>query len=175
MKKLILLFLSISLLIACSDDQDGVTDISNDDIVGIWNITKSEFSGTATATVQGIPVTGSAKGSGKNYDLTLTFKENPNEFNFEGTFTSVVEISIQGQTQMVERELNSLGDVTVGTWKIENNQLFSENDGVTSEALPIESISSNKIVVKIDIDQTFTSPQDIPITVKGIGTVILEK
>ncbi|WP_075342729.1 lipocalin family protein [Tenacibaculum agarivorans] len=175
MKKLILLFLSISLLIACSDDQDGVTDISNDDIVGTWNITKSEFSGTATATVQGIPVTGSAKGTGKDYDLALTFKENPNEFSFEGTFTSVVEVSIQGQTQIVERELNSLGEVTVGTWKIENNQLFFENGGVTSEALPIESISSNKIVVKIDIDQTFTSPQDIPVTVKGIGTVILEK
>ncbi len=173
MKKLLLLFVSTLLFISCSDESNNNVDVNQNDLVGTWSLTKFDLDATTSGSSQGIDFSSNIKSIGKDYNLTITFTENPKEFTVDGSFTLVSTTNIAGDIDTVEEEVSTISELNSGEWKIENNQLLLIGDNISS-GININSFTGNKIILKQPVDFNRTE-QGGTIKIKSETTFIFEK
>ena len=188
MKK-ILFALTFLFFISCADNEENI-DATTSDFVGTWNLTSFNglAEGTTTGTFDNIVYTASNQSYGKDFDMTFTFSENPNEYTSNGSFTSVVEYedSNSGGPQINEDLITAEKSFDSGTWSIDNDKFFLENGfedeiEIPSEidldlinGLSIKSITDTKIVLEEEVSEIF-SGDEISYEINVKITVVLER
>lgn len=146
MKKLLILFVGLSLTImSCSSDDDGGNSI-NGSIVGTWTLTKLTSDtdmGFATAT-----------GQGKNYDGTLTFNDQPNQVFGSGSVVLEITTYINGVAlATTEEEISLENQFETGQWELSGDQLTLSGAG-SSVTVTVLQLTSNSLIFRYDTDGT---------------------
>jgi Lipocalin-like domain len=143
-----LLFLGLLVFVSCSEDEDPMPTAAG--LIGSWSVTDLEYEGTTTTTVTGISLTADFTGVGKDFDLTVTFSENPNMVVSEGSYTVTLTTTFAGQSETEDIELDSF--ISDGTWSLNNKILSVTTSGVTQEAT-IVSQTDTTLVVKVEVEE----------------------
>jgi len=169
MKK-ILFAITILIFVSCMDNEENINPVVSD-FIGTWNLTSLEIVGNNTVSYDNISYTTMTTNFGKDFDFTITFSENPNEYTTTGKFTSVLEyeesslIGLQNQ----EYEVTAEESLDSGTWAIEDNKLTIENGFEELIDIPVEvdldqingisikSISANEIILEDTVIQDLYS------------------
>ena len=163
MKKLALfLFLAAttSMFTSCGDDDDSIV-VDESLVPGIWNLTETRSeNGRASATIQGIPLSGDYSVTGNNYAATITFTEStvetePNTFVGSGGFTLVASVTIPTQ-EPIEVEQNIPELFGTGEWTVSGNTLTLDVQGETT-SYEIISLTDQSMTLKIAIDEEIST------------------
>jgi len=138
-------FLCIAMLVllsSCSsDDNNNGSNISTAEIVGIWIGESVDYSGTGSTIFQGETITANFDGEGFDIDYTLTFTENPNNVVANGSYSVVLDYTINGQTE--EQIIEDLEFLNNGTWNISGDMLTIVSEGETSDVEILELTDSS--------------------------------
>jgi len=186
MKK-ILFALTILIFASCADNEESINPVISD-FTGTWNLTFLEVIGDNTASYGNISYTTMTKNFGKNFNYTITFTENPNEYTTAGKFTSVLEYDESDlfDVQNLEYVVSAEESLDTGTWAIENNKLTIENgfqnlidipaeiDLDQLDGISIKSISENEIILEDTVKQNLTG-DEISYEIDAIITIKLTK
>ena len=170
LKKFIALF-SIILFISCNNSEDSTpidTTAQEDDLVGTWSLTEITQDGTATATVQGVPVETNYTSFGKNIDAQIVFTQNPNNFTASGGFTSVVTVTLLGQSTTEEFPIVIDGVLNQGTWEV-NQGVITVTQNSDSQAFNITELTDTRLKLEIELKQ------DVPIQGNTFSTKSVAK
>lgn len=117
--KITLLSFALVFFASCEDD-----DSSNDtsaDLVGTWSMTSLDYDGTSSTTFQGTTTSIDFIGEGTNIDYTLTFDENPNNFDASGSYDIELTTDFMGQTTTQTESVEDAN--STGTWSRDGNTL----------------------------------------------------
>jgi len=153
--KLLFIALAVTLFSACNDDEDAPS-ISEELLVGDWELTDLDYSGTSVLTVPGLDegVTTTFEGTGLNLNLDLTFTTDPNEFITQGDYGVRLVTVIEGQE--IVNELENADFINDGTWTRNGNTLtVTSTLGGTQDATII-SVDENNFTLGYNFQQTVT-------------------
>lgn len=119
--KLCMALFLITSLVGCSSDDDGGNDTSAS-LVGTWAVTSLEYEGSTSFDFLGETVNTDFNGVGQNFDLDITFTENPNEYTTEGSYDVVLDFTVNGMTETETTSVDNLEGE--GTWERNGNILL---------------------------------------------------
>ncbi|MDO6761489.1 hypothetical protein Q4566_14855 [Tamlana sp. 2_MG-2023] len=95
MKKIIVLFSVLSLVLtSCSNDD--VVGFTSEDLIGKWECTSVDYDGTATVTVNGETSKITITGEDINNSMISTFNESNKVLFTQGTFTIELRMTVGG-------------------------------------------------------------------------------
>ncbi len=183
MKKLLLLFVSMSLFIGCSDDNgETLADVDASEIVGKWDLVDFKSDGKTTTTLQGQSIDSDYSSFGKDYNFEVDFGDNPKNVTGTGSYTTVITTTTLGQTQTQEVPTSSASGLESGTWSVSggvltiapNNQ--AQTNLVTNAKIIEFDVDTMKL--KLDINETVEEQQqglDIKVTVNATAFLTLKK
>src|SRR5690349_21529334 len=117
MKIIKLFFLGIAVLFfSCgSDDEAPLPAIEG--MVGTWNVTAIDYSGTTTTSAAGQSIKATFTGKGKDIDYTTTFSVEPNEVVSNGDYVIELKTTVMGQTTTEDYYFDEV--LMDGTWELE--------------------------------------------------------
>ena len=140
--------------ISCTDDESTPIDTNaqENDLVGTWSLTEITQDGTATSTVQGVPVETNYTSFGKNIDAQIAFSQNPNNFTASGGFTSVVTVTLLGQSTSQEFPIVIDGVLNQGTWEV-NQGIITVTQNNDSQSLNITQLTDTQLKLEIELKQ----------------------
>ncbi|HEY3402151.1 MAG TPA: hypothetical protein VGK59_02125 [Ohtaekwangia sp.] len=142
-----------ALLFSCSDDEAPLP--TADGMIGVWNVTAVDYSGTSTTTFEGQTMKATFTGKGKEMDYTTTFSSSPNTVVSQGSYVIELKTTMAGQTTTEDYEFE---DAFVdGNWELDGRTLTVTNGSETQEATITKQTATN-LEVRVDIDQTETDP-----------------
>ena len=179
MKKLIILFISITLLYSCSANISSENTLTKSNLVGVWNLTSFKMEDTLLEVTQPGNITLSATAVGKNLNAKITFSENPDVAKIEGDLD--VELTYEfGGTQVEDFNLDEslFTDIFGGTttsWTLENNTLTFNGSNSNSIDVNVLEFSSNKIVLSTSITKTTITIGSSSSEVSGTALMTFEK
>jgi hypothetical protein len=148
--KLLLLCVAV-ILFSCSDDDDPKPTTQG--MIGAWSVTAVDYKGTTTTTAQGASIKADFTGTGKNMNLTVTFKETPKVVTNEGSYSIDLKTTIMGQTSTDQYDFDEV--FTNGTWALDGNTLTITSSNGTEKATIVEQ-SSTILKLKVDTTETET-------------------
>ncbi|MEL7005708.1 MAG: lipocalin family protein [Bacteroidota bacterium] len=153
--KLFFILLAVTIFSACSDDEDA-PNISEDLLVGDWELTDLDYSGTSVLTVPGLGegITSTFEGTGLNLNLDLTFTTDPNEFITQGDYGVRLVTTIEGQE--VVNELENADFINNGTWTRDGNILTVTSTLGGPQEATIISVDQNSFTLGYDFEETVT-------------------
>ncbi|UKM64101.1 lipocalin family protein [Flavobacteriaceae bacterium GSB9] len=157
MKKLPLLFtLLIAIMTSCSSD-DSTSEITAD-IVGTWEMTDYDYTGTTKTTFEGQTYSADYVGEAFNIDYRMTFNENPNTIETEGSFSLELTTTAFGETSTQVVNTDDVETINAGTWEIQNGNLVTQADGGIEATYKIEELTETSLVLslnqEVDISQS---------------------
>ena len=158
MKRLFLLSLSV-FFIACSSDDDSTgVSIAEADLVGTWDLTSFEQSGSTSTTVAGQTIASTFTAVGSQFDFTTTFTADPNQASSEGTY--VIDVRTETAGEVVEEQAtvdsNDFDSGALsGTWRIEGDKLLTNESGQDAE-YTVTAFSGNSITLNLTLQQSLT-------------------
>ncbi len=173
--KILLLITIVAFLTACESNDNSDINITNEDLVGEWNVTAQTLDITTTGNFQGIALTSKTTGYGKDFDFTYTFSKNPNIVAVKGKYTSVTTTSILGQPDNTQEiEVHSVDGFDSGTWNLSGNTIsITDSSNLTGIADVIE-FTGNRIKLQLTINET-ESINGANVSVSGEMFLTLEK
>ena len=161
--KFVSVFCLTILFISCSSDDSSPIDTNAqaDDLTAIWNLNEITQEGTITTDVQGVPVQSTFTSFGKDINAQVEFKQNPNNFTSSGSYTSVVTISLLGQSNTQEVSVPIDDFLNQGTWSLNNGVMTISQNGETVEANVIE-LTNTSLKLELEderviVEQGFTN------------------
>ena len=147
--KLCLLGILIITAASCNKDDDKV---ESGNIVGQWRMTDIHSNnGVLETTIGGETINATYSFHGTDYNTITTFTENPNEFSSTGSYTSLTDFVIQGQTEHDTSVVDAFAGT--GTWSINGTKLTQIFSGDTS-IFDILELSGSKLRLQANIDET---------------------
>ena len=151
--KLCLLGILIITAASCNKDDDPV---KNGSIVGQWRMTDFHCNdGVVETSIAGENSNYTFSFHGTDYNSSMTFSENPNEFTITGSYTILGEYVSEKQTV---RDTSDVDAITgIGTWSINGDKLTQIFAGDTA-IYDILELSDSKMRLQIITDETYTEP-----------------
>ncbi|WP_375561520.1 hypothetical protein ACE193_02885 [Bernardetia sp. OM2101] len=142
--KFVFVFALISFLSACGNDDDENTTPSGDGIIGTWKVTEIDYTGTTTASQQGVEFEADFEGEGVDMDLEMQFDNNMN-YTTSGDYSIILTTSFFGQS--IEQRYDAVGFVGAGTWSQDGDQIIISSGGETNTLTVLEN-SGNTLKVE---------------------------
>lgn len=159
MKTTRLLLLSLAVIfLSCSEDEEPLP--TSQGMVGTWDMTAVDYTGTSTTTMQGASMTTDYTGTGKEMNVVSTFTENPNTVLTQGSYIIVLKGTSMGQTITEEVPFDEV--VTDGTWTLSGRTLTVTGLNGPEEATILEQTSTS-LIMRMDVTKSVTS-QDITVS-----------
>ncbi len=163
---LALLFIAVT---SCSEDD--APSKNNSMIVGDWKLEEFNYQGETSGTYQGMDLSSSYEGIGKNINATLSFNED-NTFDFQGDYE--VDLSYEGMTQNYPMENVS----SSGNWSVDGDYIITSSAigqvqtqavvGPQEGRMRISELTENRMVLIIDQESTMSqSGMDFMIRMGG--------
>ncbi|WP_215226183.1 lipocalin-like domain-containing protein [Echinicola shivajiensis] len=138
----LLLFAFVVFLFSCTNDE---TPSSDNSVVGTWDLTGMVYTGTSTTTFEEMEFPSSFEGMATDMDCSLEFKDSPQTFVSEGSYTINLKTEIFGQVS--EYNLRMEGFMESGPYELKDGQLIvTPSDGVP-DAAKIVSLTDNEMVL----------------------------
>ena len=168
--KLLLISLAV-ILFACGGEDEDPKPVTTDGLVGAWALTGLNYAGTSKTSTGGFEVAADFTGTGKDMNMTITFKENPATFTSQGKYTITLTTTTMGQS--VTEDYPFEGFLTNGTWVLKGKVLTVTGTGGTQEATIIEQTSTT-LKMEWNLTQT-TSVQGVTVVKNVHGTYTFQK
>tara|TARA_R110002074_G_scaffold42236_3_gene111185 strand:- start:393 stop:980 length:588 start_codon:yes stop_codon:yes gene_type:complete len=158
----LLLFLPI---ISCSDNEIITTPISQNDLLGLWNVSNyNTNNGEANAYVNGQVISGSFNSYGTTMNVTSLFEETPNIVTTQGSFTINNTATFLGQSYNNSYALNQIPDfISSANWTLQDNVLTFSNQNQTILA-DIVYFRNDTLLLKTLFNKDLTNFIDYDIT-----------
>ena len=139
MKKLSILSLVLLsfLVISCGESEEPSEEPQ---VVGTWNLLEAQVDASGTVTIPGspVPIPVILTGEGDEYNLTLTFGEDPNDVSATGSFVLNVAVATSG-IPLGNESIPIEGDDTFsGTWTQSGDQLVVVDGSETLDLTILE-------------------------------------
>ncbi len=156
-----LIAISTTLLISCSGDEDSV-DPSSGLIVGSWELTGMDYTGTSLVDYAGLTAETSFVGTGVAFDCAVEFGENPNTVSSSGSYTIQLETTFEGETVVSEVTLTDV--IGAGTWEIQGNKLVSSGTNTVGGVTQVASgaydiLELTQDILRFGLDTTIEQSQ----------------
>ncbi|MFK5855600.1 MAG: hypothetical protein QM503_05680 [Bacteroidota bacterium] len=156
-KVLLLLVLGLT-IISCSKDETPQT--SSADVVGVWNCSSVDYTGSTVTEFLGQSMTADFIGEGYDVDFTFTLSENPNVASSNGSYSIKLTTTTLGQT--IDQNIENIAFTYVGTWSMADNKISITSEGETSVATIVELTDT---VLKLNIlEESTTSNNGATVT-----------
>ena len=156
MKKYFLLTLVTSctfIFTSCSKDDDGV-DATDSQIIGAWNLTALNVNdGRVEIITDGQSIVSELEITGKDFDATVTFAEDPKTVTSEGTFNATVTTTTMGQTETEEQEGDDFFDNKA--WSL-NGSVLTIGTGEEEQSFTITRLTDSRMDLRYVLDETET-------------------
>lgn len=150
-KRLILLIFSSLLFFSCVTEEPQPTTESR--LVGEWEVTSLEYSGTTVTEYEGFSYSIDYTGLGSNIVASYTFSENPNNFSGSGTYDTILTITSEGESY--EQTFEGLGFAYSGSWSVDRDKVTLTSNNESSSAT-IVSLTDTELELKMNEEQTQT-------------------
>ncbi|NOY49218.1 MAG: hypothetical protein GXO88_01415 [Chlorobi bacterium] len=170
LKNVLLLMVLVLTIISCKKDNNNA-EPSTSNLVGTWNCTSVNYTGTSVTEVLGQSITTDYTGEGYDVDFTYTFSENPNLATSEGSFGIKLTSTILGQSTVQNIPGNSFN--YTGNWSLAGDKITITYEGESQEAT-IVSLTDTNLVLNI-IDETVTVLGTSTMTETTNMTIVLSK
>jgi hypothetical protein len=174
LKKLVVLAI-FAIFSCCETNNDLNTPITENELIGTWNVTEQTLDATISYTDNGQTETATIDSFSKDINLTLLFTDNPKKAIAEGDYTLVSTVTVGGQTQTDEEYVEVVSIPSENpTWSLNGNNILLSNDFSLPQNMMIESYDGSKLVLKAEINETETENGQ-SIAIKTIMLIVLEK
>lgn len=134
---------------SCGDEDEPQPTAAG--LVGTWSMTALEYGGSSTTTVAGVSLMSAFTGVGKEIDLTITFRENPNTITSEGSYVIALTTTTAGQSFTQDFPFNNF--VADGTWSL-NGRVITVTSALGAEEATLVSQTSTTLVIGVETEQT---------------------
>lgn len=146
-----LLLVSFFIFTGCGDDDSN--PILENNLIGTWNMSSIDYSGTSTTSIPGIPnVTADFTGETTESDYEIIFNED-NTYSTSGSYTINVTSEVGGQAVTQPITVSAAQALGSGTWQLSGNTLTIISDGQTREGTLAE-LTANNFRLETDLTQT---------------------
>ena len=149
MKKIFLLSIITAftlVFISCSNDEDAVSNTSEEEIVGVWNLTALEATnGRSETTFEAV---------GKDFQTVVTFSEDPQTVVSEGSYTTVLSTTIGGENQTQEQEGEDFFESE--KWRLDGSILYFGADE-EEVGFTIIELTDSKMSLRYELNETVES------------------
>ena len=149
------------ILISCEESENELAAVNQNDLVGVWNLTKLSQEGSVT--ISGIPVPVPIQSEGSNFDSVIEIVEDPNDFAAKGSFVNTITIENPVGADIVNEETISLNEFFAnGSWTVANG-VITVSQGSIDQTIDILEFDGTMIQLQFEID--------IPINYNGVDLV----
>jgi len=174
LKNSLLISLTILFISCTSDDSTSIdTNAQVNDLLGTWKLTEITQEGTTKTEIQGVPITANFSSFGKNISSQLVFTDNPNSFTSSGSYTSVVTITIVGQSTSQEIPVDINDYLNQGTWEF-NEGIITVNSNGEMQTANITELTNTTLKFEVELD-VVTVDQGITNTTNTTAKMTLTK
>ncbi|HDZ07138.1 hypothetical protein LCGC14_0166260 [marine sediment metagenome] len=140
---------------SCSNDEDAVSNTSEEDIIGVWNLTALEATdGRSETTIEGTVIPATFKAVGKDFQTVVTFSEDPQTVVSEGSYTTVLSTTIGGENQTQEQEGEDFFESE--KWRLDGSTLYF-GSGDEEVGFTIVELNDSKISLRYELNETVES------------------
>ena len=140
---------------SCSNDEDAVSNTSEEDIIGVWNLTALEANdGRSETTIEGTVIPANFKAVGKDFQTVVTFSEDPQTVVSEGSYTTVLSTTIGGENQTQEQEGEDFFESE--KWRLDGSTLYF-GSGDEEVGFTIVELNDSKISLRYELNETVES------------------
>ncbi|WP_299213877.1 lipocalin family protein [uncultured Dokdonia sp.] len=140
----------VTSFVSCNSDDDSSNDTSAD-LVGTWNITAFDYQGATSAEILGETITSSFDGIGQNFDASVVFTENPNEYTSNGSYDAVVTTTVLGESQTETTSIDNFQ--SEGMWSRSGNTITFDGDllnvDTTIPVIGMEEIMNDATILEL--------------------------
>lgn len=137
---------------SCSNDEDAVSNASESEITGTWNLTALETKdGRSDTNFDGTSIPTTFTAVGKDFNTVVTFSENPNIVTSEGSYTTVVTTTVMGETSTEEETGEDFFESD--EWRLDGSTLYF-GSGEEEVGFTITELTDSKISLRYEIDET---------------------
>src|SRR5690348_12659071 len=134
-----------ALLFSCGSDDEAPLPTS-EGMIGTWNVTDIDYSGSTTTTYMGQSVKATFTGHGKEIDYTTTFSAEPNEVVSEGSYVIELTTTVAGQSETEDYAFDQA--FMDGTWELDGRTVIITSDGQEQEGT-ITKQSDTELVIRV--------------------------
>lgn len=172
MKKLLLFLVMITVISSCSkDDNTNTPQVTNNDLIGTWKVTavtseNGKIKGDYTTPAGDISINSDLIVTGKDYNMTITFADNPKKISNTGSFVAIVKVSIPLLGERSFEQTISEIPATAGEWNVQNNILTASNNG-KSTSINIVSYNQSEIVFSYPLNSSLTKEELAVLSIKN--------
>ena len=149
------------LLVSCEESENILVNVSKNDLVGTWNLTKLSQEGTIS--VEGVPVPAQVTSEGSNFDSVIEITDNPSNFSAKGSFVITTTIDNPLDDDIVNEEAIDLDEFFAnGSWSV--------SDGV----ITVSQASVDQNIDILEFDGTTLKLQfeiEIPVDYNGLSLI----
>ncbi len=180
----LILFITIGLFfISCEKDNSEVAEnmtaeemnLSEEiNLTGEWQVTGfEEEDGQVVSTLSGQSSTQPFTSVGKDYDMTVTFNEDPHTIISDGSFGKVLTSVVFGENQTSESIATTA--FNAAEWRMDNETVILINNGVEIE-VRVAEFSNDRMVLSYDYEKIESDEElNFEINTSATVTVILER
>jgi hypothetical protein len=137
---------------SCSNDEDAVSNASESEITGTWNLTALETkNGRSDTNFDGTSIPTTFTAVGKDFNTVVTFSENPNIVTSEGSYTTVVTTTVMGETSTEEETGEDFFESD--EWRLDGSTLYF-GSGEEEVGFTITELTDSKMSLRYEIDET---------------------
>lgn len=137
---------------SCSNDEDAVSNASESEITGTWNLTALETkNGRSDTNFDGTSIPTTFTAVGKDFNTVVTFSENPNIVTSEGSYTTVVTTTVMGETSTEEETGEDFFESD--EWRLDGSTLYF-GSGEEEVGFTITELTDSKISLRYEINET---------------------
>mgnify|MGYP001815075133 CR=1 FL=1 len=151
MKKNNLVFIIFILILSsCSSDGSSSSNsVNSGGLIGEWEMVDYLLSGTTEVTDQDGTVISEVLSKGLDYNHTITFSENPNDFIAEGDFSVETTTTTNGEASTEILEAQSFGSICdgLGTWEMIDDELITTNENNEIVIMKVEELNTSSLVL----------------------------
>lgn len=150
----VFLLLVLGLTIVSCSKKDDTTDPTNGEIVGVWNCTALDYTGTTVTEYMGQSITTDFTGEGYDIDFTFTITESPNLATSNGSYSLELTTTTMGQS--VTQNMENIDFTFTGEWSKDGNTMTVSQYGESDDAT-IVKLTDTELVINILSVETIES------------------
>lgn len=165
----------ITLFVSCDKEENSENNLAENSakLVGDWKLVGYDVEdATIASNIDGVEFSIPTTITGKDFDASLRFSENPNVFTSEGSFVVLIEFEAEGETYSQEEVVEDF--LSDGEWALEEGLLIATTETEDAIAYTIKTLTDTSLVLEYDLSLS-RDVDDVPFTTTGTYIMTLEK
>jgi len=154
------------------DESSDETEDESATVIGMWEVTSIDASGTSTAEIAGQTIETEFLGEGIDLNYSVTFTEEPNQVTADGDYNIELTTTIAGQS--ITEVIPGILFIDSGDWVIDGDQITISSNDMESTGT-ITTLNETTLVIEITDAEFIIEQQGIETTAVVSASVSLER